>query len=370
MFGGDELLRTLAARQLGPSRTQFRTSATPLVNGADSSSSSMDRRIGQAMLKLGKYNEMETVHSDLVELAGMMQSDDSLDPADLIADLTSVIDSVNQAIEQYSLHTIPNSNAICTLTVTAGAGGADSEDWASMLSSMYAAHARRHRMRLEWLENGPRTFAFHAQGAYPFGQYWLESGVHRLVRISPFNSAGKRHTSFAAVDVQKMTEEVGGGEVDMKDVEVQVFRASGAGGQHVNTTDSAVRLVHLPTGITVQCQQERSQHRNKAFALRMLRQRLYERQEQANQQAKLAHRQSQSTNAFGAQHQVRSYVLHPYQQVKDHQSGAVTNRVDDVLGGGMALDALMEEARVRWSEIRAREDFEAFIKEWEFNRTK
>ncbi|MFC6490213.1 peptide chain release factor 2 [Nitratireductor sp. GCM10026969] len=230
------------------------------------------------------------------------------------------------------------------LEVHAGAGGTESQDWASMLLRMYTRWAERRKMKIEVLEvhdgeeAGIKSATILVRGRNAYGWLKTESGVHRLVRISPFDSNARRHTSFASVWVYPVIDESIEIDIPESEVRVDTYRASGAGGQHVNTTDSAVRLTHVPTGIVVQCQRERSQHKNRATAWDMLRARLYE--EELKRREEAANATESAKTEIGWGHQIRSYVLQPYQLVKDLRTGAESTNPQEVLDGG--LDALMK----------------------------
>ena len=221
--------------------------------------------------------------------------------------------------------------------VNAGAGGTESQDWANMLSRMYVRWAEQRGYKVEAIdehrgeEAGIKSATLLVRGAYAYGWLKTESGVHRLVRISPFDSNARRHTSFASVWVYPVIDDHVEIEIPDKDVRIDTYRSSGAGGQHVNTTDSAVRITHLPTGIVVACQGERSQHKNRATAWSMLRARLYEIELQ-NKQAKTDAANAQKTD-IGWGHQIRSYVLQPYQLVKDLRTGTQSTNPEAVLDG-------------------------------------
>ncbi len=233
-------------------------------------------------------------------------------------------------------------NAI--LTIHAGAGGTEAQDWAEILLRMYLRWAEKRAFRTQILdfqpgeEAGLKSATVEIEGDYAFGYTKAESGIHRLVRISPFDAAARRHTSFASVFVYP---EVGDEiviDIDEKDLKVDTYRSSGKGGQHVNKTDSAVRITHLPTGIVVQCQNERSQHKNRAMALKVLRSRLYEiKLEEQSARMEELHK-SKKEIAWGSQ--IRSYVLHPYKLIKDHRTNLETGNVQKILDGD--LDEFIE----------------------------
>ncbi|CAN5846298.1 peptide chain release factor 2 [soil metagenome] len=229
------------------------------------------------------------------------------------------------------------------LTINSGAGGVDSQDWAEMLTRMYRRWAERRGFGLEVIEYtegeeaGIKSATFTVSGEYAFGLLSAERGVHRLVRISPFDAGARRHTSFASVAVAPVVGEAVEVEIDEKDLKVDTYRASGAGGQHVNKTDSAVRITHLPTGIVAQCQNERSQHQNREVAMRVLRARLFELEREKREQEIAAQSGEKAAIEWGSQ--IRSYVLHPYKLVKDHRTAEETANVDRVLDGD--LDAFI-----------------------------
>ena len=234
----------------------------------------------------------------------------------------------------------------CYVEVHAGAGGTESQDWAEMLLRMYLRWAERHGYKVEWIEESPgeeagiKSATIRLNGPNAYGWCKTESGVHRLVRISPYDASARRHTSFASAWVYPVVDEAIAVEVEDKELRIDTYRASGAGGQHVNKTDSAVRITHLPTGIVVQCQNNRSQHRNRAEAHAMLRARLYELELQKREAEAEAREEAKSDIGWG--HQIRSYVLHPYQMVKDLRTGVETSNPTAVLDGD--LDAFMAAA--------------------------
>jgi peptide chain release factor 2 len=232
------------------------------------------------------------------------------------------------------------------IEINAGAGGTESQDWAEMLQRLYTRWAERHGMKVELIDHhsgeqaGIKSATLLVKGENAYGYAKTESGVHRLVRISPYDSAARRHTSFSSVWVYPVIDDDIQVEFNESDLRIDTYRASGAGGQHINTTDSAVRITHLPTGIVVQCQNQRSQHKNKAEAYNQLRARLYER-ELAEREA-VANAQNASKTDIGWGHQIRSYVLQPYQLVKDLRTGVTSTAPSDVLDGD--LDSFMAAA--------------------------
>lgn len=232
------------------------------------------------------------------------------------------------------------------LEVHSGAGGTESQDWAEMLLRMYSRFAERRKMKVELIERqdgeeaGIKSATLLIKGHNAYGWLKTESGVHRLVRISPYDSNARRHTSFASAWVYPVVDDRIQVDIKESDCRIDTFRASGAGGQHVNTTDSAVRITHIPTGIVVSCQQERSQHKNRATAWSMLRARIYEQELKKREEKAMAQQASKTDIGWG--HQIRSYVLQPYQLVKDLRTGVTSGTPSDVLDGD--LDAFMEAA--------------------------
>ncbi len=234
----------------------------------------------------------------------------------------------------------PNDDKNAIVNIHPGAGGTESQDWAEMLLRMYLRWAERSELAVEMLdyqsgdEAGIKSVTFAVRGANAYGYLKSEVGVHRLVRISPFDAAARRHTSFASVDVYPEIDDDVEITIDDKDLRVDTYRASGAGGQHVNKTESAVRLTHLPTGVVVACQAERSQMKNRSTAMKLLRAKLYDREMQ-RREAEAAEREGQKKEiAWGSQ--IRSYVLHPYRLVKDHRTGEEVGDADRVLDGDLA----------------------------------
>jgi len=297
-------------------------------------------------------SEMETWRSlggrasGLAEMAEMAAADpdeaESLQP-DLERELAALQADWSR-MEQTLLLSEPFDERGAIVSVHAGAGGTESQDWAEMLLRMYLRWAERHRFKTEILEAtegegaGLKSVSFTVDGRWVYGRLRSERGVHRLVRISPFDSQKRRHTTFALVEVMPEVPEDAAVEIDDKDLRVDTYRASGAGGQHVNKTDSAVRLTHIPTGIVVAVQSERSQHQNRDRAMSVLRARLVERQEE-EREAEMAHLRGEHVEA-GWGNQIRSYVLQPYTMVKDLRTGVETSNPTAVLDGD--LDAFIE----------------------------
>jgi peptide chain release factor 2 len=228
-------------------------------------------------------------------------------------------------------------NAI--VSINAGAGGTEAQDWAEMLFRMYLRWIERKNCKSTVVdlqpgeEAGIKSVTFIASGPYAYGYLKGETGIHRLVRMSPFDASNRRHTSFASVSVSPELNEEVVIDIDEKDLRIDAFRSSGAGGQHVNKTSSAIRMTHLPTGIAVQCQQESSQHRNKAIAMKVLKSRLYEYEQRKRADEKQALYESKEEIAWGSQ--IRSYTLQPYQMVKDHRIDLGIGNVNDVLDGNI-----------------------------------
>ena len=232
----------------------------------------------------------------------------------------------------------------CFVEIHAGAGGTEAQDWAEMLVRMYVRWAEQHGYKIDYIEESPgeeaglKSMTIRFSGMRAYGWMKTESGVHRLVRISPYDSAARRHTSFASVWVYPLVDETIAIDIDEKDLRIDTYRASGAGGQHVNKTDSAIRITHIPTGIVVQCQNDRSQHRNRATAYAMLKARLYEAELQRREAE--ANAASAAKTEIGWGNQIRSYVLHPYQMVKDLRTQVEKTNTQAVLDGD--IDAFLE----------------------------
>jgi peptide chain release factor 2 len=287
--------------------------------------------------RLETFATLEGDVDDLGGLAELAQEDDSL-AAELDEHMASA-EARLHALEEQRLFSGPYDAGDALVSVNAGAGGTDAQDWAEMVLRMEMRWAEARGFQVELLEAsageeaGVKSATFRAAGENAYGLFGAERGVHRLVRLSPFDSAHRRHTSFAGVEVAPIAAEAGEIEIADDDLQVDTYRASGAGGQHVNKTDSAVRITHRPTGIVVQCQNERSQSSNRATAMAMLRAKLLERQERERQE-EIAREKGEAQDVnFGSQ--IRSYVQHPYTLAKDHRTGHEMGDVQRVLDGDL-----------------------------------
>jgi peptide chain release factor 2 len=287
--------------------------------------------------RLEMFNVLQADVEDLDGLVELAGEDESLQ-AEVDEQIASVEARLAE-LEEQRLFSGPYDAGDALVSVNAGAGGTDAQDWAEMVLRMEMRWAERRGFRVELLEAsageeaGIKSATFRASGENAYGLFGAERGVHRLVRLSPFDSAHRRQTSFAGVEVAPVVEDAGEVEINEDDLQVDTYRASGAGGQHVNKTDSAVRITHRPTGIVVQCQNERSQSSNRATAMAMLRAKLLERSERERQE-EIAREKGEAQNVnFGSQ--IRSYVLHPYTMVKDHRTGHEMGDVQRVLDGDL-----------------------------------
>ncbi|ADM10632.1 hypothetical protein PB2503_12974 [Parvularcula bermudensis HTCC2503] len=296
--------------------------------------------------QIAALTAMQTELDDNLELAEMAEAEgDDAAVDDIQAALADLKDRAGRAELEALLSGEADANN-AFVEIHAGAGGTESNDWANMLYRMYVRWAQQHGHKVDIIEEqggeeaGIKSATILVKGINAYGWLKVESGVHRLVRISPYDSNARRHTSFSSVWVYPEIDDNIEIEVAESDCRVDTFRASGAGGQHVNTTDSAVRITHEPTGIVVQCQSERSQHKNRATAWNMLRARLYEMELQRREEE--ANAQAASKTDIGWGHQIRSYVLQPYQMVKDLRTGVESPSPDAVLDGD--LDAFMGAA--------------------------
>lgn len=275
--------------------------------------------------------------SDSREMVELAEGD-----AELLSEVGAELEAISKTLDEQEIARLFSGEydaGDSILTINSGAGGVEAQDWAEMLSRMYRKWAENHDFGVEVIEYtedeeaGIKSATFTISGEFAFGLLSAERGVHRLVRISPFDAGARRHTSFASVAVAPVIDDAVEVEVDEKDLKVDTYRASGAGGQHVNKTDSAVRITHLPTGIVAQCQNERSQHQNREVAMRVLRARLFELEREKREQEIASQSGEKADIGWGSQ--IRSYVLHPYQMVKDHRTDLETSNSDAVFGGAL-----------------------------------
>jgi len=303
----------------------------------------------RAQRRLEMFRGLESDIADLGDLAEMADEDEEM-AAELDTQLRSVEGRLAE-LEEARLFSGEYDAGDAVVTVHAGAGGTDSQDWAEILLRMYLRWAERRGFDVEMAEASPgeeaglKSATFIARGENAYGLFAAERGVHRLVRISPFDSSSRRHTSFAQVEVGPVVDETVEVEIDEGDLRIDTYRASGAGGQHVNKTDSAVRITHIPTGVVVQCQNERSQTQNKAVAMRLLKSKLIELEERKRSEELAKARGEVKDVAWGSQ--IRSYVLHPYTMVKDHRTEHEVGDVQRVLDGdidGFVRDYLEKTA--------------------------
>jgi peptide chain release factor 2 len=286
--------------------------------------------------KLQRYQHIEHQLQDLEVLAGLAQEEGD---SSALREVETQAQTLARQIDQLELEIFmsgPYDNYACYLSLNAGAGGTDAQDWAELLLRMYVGWLERRGYRYRVLEASPgevaglKSATVEVQGPYAYGYLKGEQGVHRLVRISPYDANQRRHTSFAAVSVIPIIEDA---DVEIRDddLKIDTYRSGGAGGQYVNKTESAVRITHLPTGVVVACQKERSQHQNKEIAMKMLKARLYELQRRERERGLEEIRGEQKSIEWGSQ--IRSYVFHPYQLVKDHRTDVETGRLEAVMNG-------------------------------------
>lgn len=319
-----------------------------------------DPEISNKKMKESKNlkDTVDTMHGllnqyrDILELIEMGYEEN--DPA-IIPDIQAELDHFKSTFEEIRINTLfseeyDHNNAI--LKLNAGAGGTESCDWCAMLFRMYSRWVERKGLSLEILDSldgdeaGIKSITFQVNGENAYGYLKSEKGVHRLVRISPFNAQGKRQTSFVSLDVMPEIDEDIDIEIKDEDIRIDTYRSSGAGGQHINKTSSAIRITHLPTNIVVQCQNERSQHMNKDKAMQMLKAKLYLLKQQENQEKLSGIRGEVKDNAWGSQ--IRSYVMQPYKLVKDHRTGAESSNVDAVMDGDIDL---FINAYLKWNNL-------------------
>jgi peptide chain release factor 2 len=287
--------------------------------------------------RVGMFRSLERDAEDLGALAELAEEDPAI--AAELEEQFRAVESRLQELEEQRLFAGPYDAGDALVTINSGAGGTDAQDWAEMVLRMEMRWAEKRGFDVELLEASPgeeagiKSATFRVKGENAYGLYASEKGVHRLVRLSPFDSANRRQTSFAEVQVAPVVAEIDGVEIDEDDLQIDTYRASGAGGQHVNKTDSAVRITHRPTGIVVQCQNERSQSSNKAEAMAMLRSKLVELEERKRREEIAKERGEAQDVNFGSQ--IRSYVLHPYTMVKDHRTDYEMGDINRVLDGDL-----------------------------------
>ena len=296
--------------------------------------------------------EWESLSESLEDLALLLEMAEEEKSESAFSQIKEDLKKLSALFQQKEIQSLLNKESDLSnsyLSIHAGAGGTEAGDWAQILYRMYLRWAEGRGFQTELLSLSPaeaaglKSVSFLVKGAYSYGFLKAESGVHRLVRISPFDSNARRHTSFASVFAWPEADQKIELIIKAEDLKIDTYRSSGAGGQHVNTTDSAVRLKHLPTGLTAQCQSQRSQHANKDKAMKMLKSALYKRELEKREQEKERRESSKKANEWGSQ--IRSYVLHPYQMVKDHRTGLESPRPKEVLDG--ALQPFIESALKR-----------------------
>jgi len=293
--------------------------------------------------------EVDSLFNDLRDTLDLIELAEAEDDKDVLAEAEDAMNGLLVRAQKAQLKTLLSGEADandCYLLVQAGAGGTEAQDWAEILLRMYTRWADQHGFTTEWLEESPgeeagiKSTTVKISGENAYGWLKTESGVHRLVRISPYDSSARRHTSFASAYVTPVIDDNIDIDIDEKDLRIDTYRASGAGGQHVNKTESAIRITHQPSGIVVQCQNDRSQHKNRAQAMSMLRARLYEMELKKREDEAQAANDTKTDIGWG--HQIRSYVLQPYQMVKDLRTEVETSNTGGVLDGD--IDMFLEAA--------------------------
>ncbi|WP_455757456.1 peptide chain release factor 2 [Sulfurimonas sp.] len=306
----------------------------------------------QLQRKLNKFNIANDAVNDAVELYEMAKEENDEESIQALYDDAPTLENQIRGMEIEVLLSGDSDSNNAILSIHPGAGGTESQDWAEMLLRMYKKWAERRDFSVEILdyqngdEAGIKDVSIIIKGENAYGYLKVENGIHRLVRISPFDSNAKRHTSFSSVMVSPEIDDDINIVIEDKDIRVDTYRASGAGGQHVNKTESAIRLTHIETGVVVQCQNDRSQHKNKATAMKMLKSRLYE----LELEAQKAEQDGISKSEIGWGHQIRSYVMQPYQQVKDTRSNEAYSNVSGILDGD--IDAMIEGVLIATNRVK------------------
>ena len=338
-YGG---LFDLDAKEIELTKLNEQANASDLWNNPDNARK-LTKKIARLTEPIEKWKKLTSDLDDAIELYEMTGDEAGGD----YMDLKTEFERISQQIVEWEFVRMlggKDDQRACIMTIHPGAGGTESMDWAGMLLRMYLHYFERRKMKAEVIDLQPgelagiKSASVEIEGEYAYGRLKAESGVHRLVRISPFDASARRHTSFCSVYVFPETEEPGEIEINPSDIRVDTFRSSGAGGQHVNKTDSAVRMTHIPTGLVATCQSERSQHRNRESAMRFLRAKLLKKQRE-EENIKRDDIESQKDDiAWGSQ--IRSYVLHPYNMVKDHRTNVETSNTHAVLDGD--LDQFIE----------------------------
>jgi len=330
---------------------------TKIEQGADfwsdpKNAATLQQEKNRALSIMKKYNSAKEAVTDANELFEMAKEENDDDTIEELFKDASTLEELILKLEVNMMLSDENDIKNAIVSIHPGAGGTESQDWANMLYRMYLKWAVKQGFKVEVMDHqtgeeaGIKDVTFIIKGDNAYGYMKAENGIHRLVRISPFDSNAKRHTSFSSVMVSPEVDDDIEIELEEKDYRVDTYRASGAGGQHVNKTDSAIRLTHIETGVVVQCQNDRSQHKNKAAAIKMLKSRLYE----LELEKKKAEEAGIEKSEIGWGHQIRSYVLAPYQQVKDNRSNIAYSQVDAILDGDitkMIEDVLISESSTR-----------------------
>ncbi len=295
--------------------------------------------------KVEKYQKLRSLYDDSLVMIDMANEEDD---ESFLGEITDAVKQIKSKIEEMTLEALlsgPYDKCNAILTLHPGAGGTEAQDWVDMLLRMYTRWAERRDFKVEIMdylpgdEAGVKSVTLLISGENAYGYLKCEKGVHRLVRISPFDASGRRHTSFASAEVMPEIDDDIDIEINPDDIRVDTFRSSGAGGQHINKTSSAIRITHFPTGIVVTCQNERSQHKNKEYAMKMLKSKLVELKEKENQEKMDSIKGEQKDIAWGSQ--IRSYVFHPYNLVKDHRTNYEMGNIGAVMDGD--LDGFINE---------------------------